>query len=136
MRVSPKHGLNPSLVNCYYCGEHKELALFGRLPGDQEAPREAVHDLEPCDTCVDLMSRGVLFISVRDGEIDRTNQARDKIPNPYRTGGWVVVREEAVSRIVAPDAAADLLRRRWAFIEDAVWDKIGLPRAPVSEAGG
>lgn len=133
VRLSEKHGLNPSLVKCYFCGE--DVAPLGRLPGDAEAPRAGVHDMEPCDACASLMSRGVLLISVRDEEIERINQAREEIPNPYRTGGWIVVRDEAVSRIFNAEDAEDLRHRRWGYIEDQVWDTIGFPRAPVAEEG-
>ena len=43
MKLSPKHGLNPLIPGCFWCGESKnEIALLGRLPGDAEAPRSAV----------------------------------------------------------------------------------------------
>ena len=31
VRLSPKHGLNPSLVVCPICGEPTSIALLGRL---------------------------------------------------------------------------------------------------------
>lgn len=31
VRLSPKHGLNPSLVVCPICGEPISIALLGRL---------------------------------------------------------------------------------------------------------
>ena len=37
--ISPKYGLNPSIVICPVCKKDTSLALFGRLKGDAEAPK-------------------------------------------------------------------------------------------------
>ncbi len=48
IKVSPKHGVNPTIPICFWCGEEKgEIALLGKLPGDAEAPRNMVLDYEP-----------------------------------------------------------------------------------------
>lgn len=122
IKLSPKHGVNPAIPVCFFCNEAKnEIILAGQLQGDQEAPHAAVWDKRPCDKCKELMQQGVIFISVREGE---------QGANPYRTGGWVVVKEEAVRRIVQPtELLADILKSRVAFVPDEAWNKIGLPRA-------
>lgn len=118
IKVSQKYGVNPAIPICFFCNEPKnEIILAGRLPGDEEAPKNVVWDMEPCDKCKGYMEQGVLLISVKNGE---------KGNNPYRTGGWVVVKDEAVANIFGKDTAA--LKYRMAFIEDEAWDKIGLPR--------
>ena len=91
IRLSPKHGLNPAIPRCFFCGERKnEVLLPGLLKGDVEAPRDAVWDREPCDRCQQYMKDGIILISVRDGESDT---------NLYRTGGWCVLREAAVRKL-------------------------------------
>jgi len=123
IRVSPKHGVNPMLVTCYVCGEDTgELALLGALPGDAEAPRRAALDKAPCAKCRERMAVGVIFISC-------LAQARDD-DEPYRTGGWVVVRREAVERmgIRPPELARAILDKGVAFVDDQTWDALGLPR--------
>jgi hypothetical protein len=52
------------------------------------------------------------------------------IPNPWRTGGWWVVREEAVKRILGPHKSAQsslqqALKYRWLFIEHEAAEKLG-----------
>jgi hypothetical protein len=37
IRLSEKHGVNPSLMLCFYCGEASGVALLGRLKGDQDS---------------------------------------------------------------------------------------------------
>lgn len=119
IRLSDKHGVNPSLSVCFLCGEDKnEILILGMLPGDKEAPRRSVYNKEPCDKCKSYMKRGIILISVRNNETDMNN--------PYRTGGFVVVKDEAVKKIFGPESPA--LKIRAAFVEDEVWDKVGLPR--------
>lgn len=118
MRLSEKHGVNCTIPHCFFCGEAKnELILAGRLPHDAEAPKGKVWDKNPCDKCKGHMEQGIILISVKNGE---------EGDNPYRTGGWVVIREEAFSRIFNGCDAA--IKKRVAFVPDEVWDKIGLPR--------
>lgn len=79
IRLSEKHGVNPSLINCFFCGESKGIALMGRLKGDAEAPRSCVMDYEPCDKCKAMFDQGVLLIGVT------TTQPSDGRPPPHRT---------------------------------------------------
>jgi len=134
IRISNTPGLNPSVGLCYLCQEPKEVVLFGQLTStavrhfeesgipivDGEAPHKATYDKEPCSKCRELMEQGIILISVRDEEPS---------DNPYRTGGWVVVREEALRRVLhdTPDTAA-ILSARVAFLPDPVWEALGLPR--------
>lgn len=118
--LSPKHGVNPMLTTCFFCGEASGVALLGRLKGDEEAPRQACIDKEPCQKCKDMMKQGVILISVRDGESGE---------NPFRTGGWVVVKNMFIERVFnPPELVADVLKKRVAFIPDEAWNLIGLPR--------
>jgi hypothetical protein len=119
MRLSEKHGVNPTIPHCFFCGEAKnEIILAGRLPKDEPAPKNMVWDKNPCDKCEKHMEAGIVLISVRNGE---------KGDNPYRTGGWVVMKEEAFRRIFKN--CDDAISKRVAFVPDEVWDMIGLPRA-------
>ena len=86
IKLSPKYGLNCAIPLCFFCNKAKnEILLPGRLPGDVEAPRNAVWDKKPCQECAGYMQQGIILISVKDGE----SGAGD---NPYRTGGWCVVK--------------------------------------------
>jgi hypothetical protein len=122
--LSPKHGVNPAIPLCFFCNESKnEVILAGRLKDDAEAPRAAVWDRNPCDKCAGYMKQGVILISVKVGESG---------DNPYRTGGWVVLKDEAVTRIITTaDVRDDILKKRIAFVPDNVWDAVGLPRGEV-----
>jgi hypothetical protein len=123
IRVSPKHGVNPTIPICFFCAKQKnEIILVGRLKGDIEAPQHLVWNNVPCDECKEWMKRGIILISIQDADVGKEN--------PYRTGGWVVVTEEALARIVATKSLLEtILRERVVFIPDQVWDQIVLPRS-------
>lgn len=131
IRISPKHGVNPMVMLCFYCNKPSGAALLGHVTQrdergvitdrDVEAPRRAVVDRQPCDKCVEHMKIGIILISIRDGGTRE---------NPYRTGGWVVVTEEAFNRWFANADNANPLPRA-AFVTDTIWDRLGLPRGPV-----
>ncbi len=127
IRLSEKHGVNPAVPRCYFCGDHKnEIVLFGKLKGDVEAPSNPVMDMEPCDTCKGYMEQGIIVISVRDGETG---------DNPYRTGGWAVLKEEALDRmgIQPQELKEQILKCRWTFMPDEAWDMLRIPRTGIKE---
>ena len=75
--LSPKHGVNPSVIRCICCGKEYGVALLGKLKGDEEAPREIYQGL--CNECQGVVDQGgVLIIEVRDGEHGKST--------PIRTG--------------------------------------------------
>lgn len=59
--LSEKHGVNPSLILCPYCGKETGIALFGKLEGDKEAPRNVVGD-DLCDECKKKVEDGLVLI--------------------------------------------------------------------------
>ncbi len=120
IRLSPKHGVNPSVMVCFWCGEDMGVALLGMLKGgyDSKAPHRAVFDMEPCNKCVERMATGITFMEF------------DQKKGP--TGTWCVVKEEeAVRQIIMEPFLADVLKTRKCYIEPADWDQIGLPRTEV-----
>ena len=61
IRLSEKHGLNPSILHCPICGKETGVGLFGKLKGDAEAPRDMV-DNNPCKNCQKVIDDGGHFI--------------------------------------------------------------------------
>lgn len=122
IKLSEKYGVNPAIPKCFYCGEDKnEIILVGKLPGDVEAPRGKVWDKEPCVKCAEYMQQGIILISV---DVARTT---DKA-NPWRSGGWVVMREEAVRRLFTGDVVEQVCKSRVCFVPNEAWDMLGLER--------
>jgi len=105
--LSPRHGLNPSLLKCPICGKDtNEIALLGKLKDDAEAPRYMMSN-NPCPDCQEHLDKGHrILIEVKNGEFG---------PNPYRTG--------RILYIVNPDAFPDLTDKV-AYIEEQVAKEI------------
>ena len=125
IRVSEQHGVNPSVEKCFFCQRDVGVVLFGRLPGDAEAPRSVTLDETPCSECRSLMDRGVILISVDEGK------SGGDMRNPYRSGAWIVVTDSFIQREVAPPLRDYILQKRAAFVPDSAWDNLGLPRGAV-----
>ena len=70
IKLSPNHGVNPSLDMCFWCGESKGILLLGQLENDVEAPREMLTSYEPCDKCAELFTQGVHIIEVTTNDND------------------------------------------------------------------
>lgn len=72
IRLSPKHGLNPSMDICFWCGKPHGILLCGRIhtrKGDRtdiEAPHHMVSSLQPCAECAAKFKTGVHLIEVSD----------------------------------------------------------------------
>jgi len=95
IKLSPKHGLNPCIPICFWCGEEKnEIALLGMLKGDQEAPMQAVLNLEPCPKCKQKMDLGITII---EGTSTPIYKNIPKYQGAYPTGRWAVVKKESIS---------------------------------------
>jgi hypothetical protein len=67
------------------------------------------------------MKQGIILVSVKDENDDHKN--------PYRTGGWVVMKEAGIHRIFSKEYADQLMKTRFGFITDTAWKKLGLPCA-------
>jgi hypothetical protein len=89
IKLSPKHGVNPSVTHCECCGKEIGIAMFGKLKGDVEAPKDVFMGL--CDDCQKVIDQqGLMIIEVRDGESGK---------NPYRTGRLVGITKDAKERM-------------------------------------
>jgi len=117
---------------CFYCGEAKDILLVGshtqRFQEESLADSTGkmntqigVTNMEPCNKCAKYMKQGIILISTK-------NEISDE---PYRTGGWIVIKEEALKRMVNIELFEQIRKKRFAFVPDAVWDKLGLPRGEV-----
>ena len=117
------------MYQCYFCGEDIGILLNRRLK--KSIPRKAgVLDMEPCNKCKEYMRQGILLISISDSTTNE--EMKEPTPNPYRTGGWVVVKEEAAKEVFDGDALKFALNHRFMFITDEAWDMAGLEKGGQS----
>jgi len=118
-----------ALTKCFFCGEINHILLGRRLNAhvkEIEDMNGKVIDMTPCSKCEEYMRQGVIIITFDPTKSD-PNWHKDKMPNPYRTGGFFVIREEAVHNITDDKRIIDfMLNQRWIFIEHEAAEKIGL----------
>lgn len=106
IKISPKHGLNPCIPVCVFCGQEKEeIALLGQLKNDEEAPMRAVLDYDPCEKCLANWSKGVAMLRVSEDppENGMPPLAVKDGKNLYPTGQYFVVRQDAAKSIFEVD---------------------------------
>jgi hypothetical protein len=84
VRLSKKHGVNPSLLVCPLCQEEFGVALLGALKNDEEAPRHML-STEFCVRCNELTKTHLV--------IARADEAMNLL------GGYVAIKEEAARRV-------------------------------------
>jgi hypothetical protein len=89
-----KHGVNPTLGICFWCGEETgEIGLLG-VNGGKEASMHSVLGYEPCDKCKESWNQGTPVL-----EANSTPNV-DKQPifgGAYPTGRYVVLRHGALN---------------------------------------
>lgn len=134
INLSSKHGVNPCIPVCFFCGEEKnEIALLGKLPGDKEAPHHAVIDYEPCDKCKENMSKGIALIGVTDINNNRPPITKNNNKNLYPTGNWLVLTEDGVKNIFTENMVCELIKTRKAFIDNLIIESIQNEYAKIAD---
>lgn len=133
IEVSPKHGLNPTIPVCFWCGKEKnEIALLGRIrektknryganvtvPGsDIKAPMKMVLDYEPCDDCKSLWDSGVAVLEVQQSPIS-PGQPEIQV-GIYPTSRFAVITVEGANNIFPEHAPWKKGQR--VFVDSAVF---------------
>lgn len=113
IKLSPKHGLNPTLLACPICFKETGVGLVGRLPGDAQAPRRS-RDRQPCAECTEHMAMGVLLV-------EATRQGNDESTTATTGRRWVITPEAAQRMLLLLDPG-----QRVAYIEPEAAQKLGL----------
>ena len=122
IKLSPKYNLNPCIPICFFCGKEKnEIAVLGRIGDKKEdiqAPHNALLDYTPCDTCQEMMSKGITMIGVVSHKI---NNLPEIAPNAYPTGSWCVTSEDFVQHIITDEnVLQDILKHKRCIIDDNI----------------
>lgn len=120
IKLSPKHGLNPMMGVCFWCGEPDgTIVLMGKIGGrgkDEEAPRYGVVSYEPCDKCKEGMAKGITLIEASTEPTGYLSMQE----NVYPTGRWMVVTEDYVRRCWPDDMVIDILKKRKCFVQEGI----------------
>jgi len=93
IRLSPKYGVNPTMLVCPICGEPTgELALMGRIndetrKADIEAPKYSMGN-NPCDKCQEWLDKGYKILLETEDIAIRGEKKR--------TGRFMVLKPESL----------------------------------------
>lgn len=91
IRLSEKHGVNPSMDVCFYCGEVTGIALMGKISTkdnhDVEAPRYCCSSVTPCDKCKEKYKDYVLMVEAKSSDPK----------NPQPSGRWFALKKEVLN---------------------------------------
>jgi hypothetical protein len=122
LRLSPKHGVNPSLLACFACSEDTGVALLGRIrkpiptPGrpvihhddddfDAKAPRR-IRDHTLCARCKEVLASGAVILIEVCGQPPRPayeggagDTLTPDIAESGRTGRMWAIKGDAFARI-------------------------------------
>ena len=125
-----------ALTRCYFCGEADRILLatrYHRVGNDMEPIHDLkpfhdkVMDMEPCTKCAGFMKQGIILMTI-DPDLSEKDWNKQPIPNPYRAGGFFVVTEEAIRRMLQKNKVMLdwCLKHRWMFIEHKAAKLAGL----------
>lgn len=131
IKLSPKHGLNPTIPVCFWCGEERnEVALLGHIGDgrkheDFEAPMHMVIDYEPCEKCRANMALGVTLMEATNKPNSVTKVEMQK--GVYPTGRYVVIKREAARKRNLSGCRSGLVHAKARFdaVRLARYDSVG-----------
>ena len=134
------------MSNCYFCGKAGATILLDRRLRPTLEREVGVIDMTPCSECSDYMKQGIIVMSIADDttademkskEIEKYGRVvGHSPPNPYRTGGWAVVKQEAVERFADGEYLDFAIQKRFMFITSSAWNMLGLePKVEVFNKG-
>jgi hypothetical protein len=132
VKLSPKHGLNPTIPVCFWCGQDKnEVALMGKIDKeDSEVPRKLITNYEPCDKCKELFSKGIHVIGVTEKPIveGMFPIVKDNVKTLYPTGAMFVATEDWTQRFLTAneqeDMIPDVLEEKTLLMPDTIVNEI------------
>lgn len=132
IKLSPKHGVNPTIPRCFFCGgEKNEIALMGRLKGDVEAPKDCILDYVPCEKCQKAFAAGILCIGVQSNPLPDHRPPIGK--GLYPTGAYVVATEDFIKRIADAETAAAAIQCGKLFMDHKLLTEIQQEYAKLEE---
>lgn len=112
IKLSEKHGVNPSMQVCFWCGEVIGVALMGRLKGDVEAPKEVVLDYSLCDKCKEKERTYIHLIEC----IGENNGNPPIAKDAYPTGRNMWIKDAALQSIITEDSFNAIKDKRAALM--------------------
>jgi hypothetical protein len=124
-----------ALTKCFFCGQDSDILLHKNMR-DISHLHGKVTSMQPCAQCERFMEKGIILIGIEDDKSESgwshppshlTDKQRQQwIPNPYRSGAFVVVKDDALEEIITPAELFQWAKKhRWMFIEHSALERMG-----------
>jgi len=104
------------MTNCYYCGEASGIVMDNKLR-DVFTPNVGVIDMSPCSKCKEYMEKGIILIGIKPPADGEKIEVVNGIPNPYRTGEFLVVTQEGIERMLSGELLEFADKNRFMFMD-------------------
>lgn len=129
IKLSPEHGVNPTIPICFWCGEEKnEIAMLGKIDReDSKAPEAVVLNYEPCDKCKELFSKGIHVVGTTTTPIvkDMFPIMKNETMELYPTGSMFIAPEEWAKEFLKANGQSqemidDVIERKILLMSDEI----------------
>jgi len=120
------------MLNCWICGKGADILLDRRL---RKSLKQNMGS-SPSTICSDCVSKsteddGMWVISIRDDQYPPSDD--NEVWNPYRTGGLVLLKKDALRRIYSEmensTKLLDIIEKNvYIYLNDKQWKMFGLPK--------
>jgi len=117
--------LGTAIPKCFFCGKDKNVILINKRLAANSAQQVndmngQIIDKEPCEKCKGYMKMGIILIGVDE-------KKSTDVQNPYRTGQFVVVKDEVINDIVESiQLKNEIIDARMAFVPSEVLKMLGI----------
>ena len=124
IKISPKHGVNPSIQKCFWCQKEMGLVLFGKMKDDAEAPKYVTLDYVPCDECKAKWEKGIAVIEAAHEPFYENQPEWGK--DAYPSGRMMVVKREAMQQMLSgnPDLCEAVMEAGKTYMERDVFEEL------------
>jgi hypothetical protein len=117
IRLHPKHGVNPTMGVCFWCGQDDgTVVLLGHNRG-KEAQRHTVVTYEPCDTCKDSFSKGFTVVEADTKPFTEGQPPMDAKGGIFPSGRFVVLTEAGLNRLFNAETVEVMKQKKRAFMD-------------------
>jgi len=130
-----------ALVRCYFCGESDRILLATRYNQKGEPLKDLgplnnkVIDMDPCRKCQDWMKQGIILLGI-DPEKSDPVWEKEKLPNPFRSGAFSVIKDDAFDRIFDGEGVKEFAHKhRFMFVDHKVLVMLGIVKETADEEG-
>ena len=101
IRLSKEHGVNPTMVVCFFCGkETGEIALLGTAYKGKAPKYMWLGSYESCKACKEHMNKGLtVFESLDTPTHNKQPAIKNGDKDTYPTGRWLVMNKDEAPKI-------------------------------------